>query len=241
MAAPIGALGCLGNMRFWLRCVSRPRGPSSPLALLIGPSRLCHVGAIPESHVLPSCQAALSRVSPGLRLQTDFITGEEEEELCGELEPILRKRRYESGHWDDAIHGFREIERLQWSPGSSAVLQRVREKAFPPGEAQLSLVHVLDLQKEGYIKPHVDSVKFCGSTIAGICLLSSSVMRLVCVNNPEERVDLLLPRRCLYIISGTARFDFTHEILRNEESFFNGEHVERDRRISVICRNLPTS
>ncbi|CAI9603344.1 unnamed protein product [Staurois parvus] len=228
-------------MRFWLRGVSRPRGPRSPVALLIGLSRLCHTGALPESHVLPSCQAAMSRVSPGLRLQTDFITGEEEQELCRELEPILRKRRYESGHWDDAIHGFREIERLNWSPGCSAVLQRVREEAFPSGQAQLSLVHVLDLQKEGYIKPHVDSVKFCGNTIAGICLLSSSIMRLVCVNSPEEWVDLLLPRRCLYIISGTARYDFTHEILRDEESFFNGEHVERDRRISVICRNLPAS
>nr|DBA29954.1 TPA: hypothetical protein GDO54_006000 [Pyxicephalus adspersus] len=178
----------------------RPRGPGALFGLLNSPGRLCHAGALPESHVLPSCTATLSRLTPGLHLQPDFITGEEEAALCGELEPLLRKRRYESGHWDDAIHGFREIERLHWSPGCSAVLQRVREKAFPPGEAQLSLVHVLDLQKDGYIKPHVDSVKFCGSTIAGICLLSSSVMRLVCVNNPEERVDLLLPRRSLYII-----------------------------------------
>ncbi|KAE8620122.1 hypothetical protein XENTR_v10010105 [Xenopus tropicalis] len=140
-----------------------------------------------------------------------------------------------------AIHGFRETERLQWSPENSAVLQRVREKAFPPGEEQLSLVHVLDLKKEGYIKAHVDSVKFCGSTIAGICLLSSSIMRLVSVDNSEERADLLLPRRCLYVLSGKVRYNFTHEILRDEESFFNGAHVQRERRISVICRNLPAS
>ncbi|XP_075062707.1 alpha-ketoglutarate-dependent dioxygenase alkB homolog 7, mitochondrial [Mixophyes fleayi] len=237
MAAPSAARGCLGNLRLWLRygvCI-RPQGPSTiPPG---GLPRYCHG----DTHLLPSSSAVLSRLSPGLTLQPDFVSAEEEAALCGELEPVLRKRRYERGHWDEAIHGFRELERLQWSPGCTAVLQRVRDKAFTPDEAQLSLVHVLDLQKEGYIKPHVDSVKFCGSTIAGICLLSSSVMRLACVDNPEERADLLLPRRCLYIISGAARYKFTHEILRDEESYFSGVPVHRERRISIICRNLPAS
>ena len=40
-------------------------------------------------------------------------------------------------------------------------------------------------------------------------------------------------------MTGTARYDFKHEILGEEESFFDGEKVTRDRRISVICRDLP--
>lgn len=36
-----------------------------------------------------------------------------------------------------------------------------------------------------------------------------------------------------------ARYNFTHEILKDEESIFNGQRVPRSRRISVICRNLP--
>lgn len=36
-----------------------------------------------------------------------------------------------------------------------------------------------------------------------------------------------------------ARYNFTHEILKDEESVFNGQKVLRQRRISVICRNLP--
>lgn len=36
-----------------------------------------------------------------------------------------------------------------------------------------------------------------------------------------------------------ARYNFTHEILKDEESVFNGHKVPRLRRISVICRNLP--
>lgn len=40
-------------------------------------------------------------------------------------------------------------------------------------------------------------------------------------------------------MKGTARFDYTHEILSNEHSVFKGEKVFKDRRISVICRNEP--
>ena len=33
------------------------------------------------------------------------------------------------------------------------------------------------------------------------------------------------------------RYKFTHEILKNSESFFNGLQVAKTRRISVVCRN----
>lgn len=64
----------------------------------------------------------------------------------------------------EAIHGFRETERLQWGDVGESVLRRVREVAFPKGSSLLGPVHVLDLDKAGYIKPHVDSVKVCISS-----------------------------------------------------------------------------
>lgn len=42
-----------------------------------------------------------------------------------------------------------------------------------------------------------------------------------------------------YLYRDEARYKFTHEILKDEESVFNGQKVPRQRRISVICRNLP--
>jgi len=51
--------------------------------------------------------------------------------------------------------------------------------------------------------------------------------------------DLLLPRRSLYIMSHTARYNFTHEILAKEHSEFQGTPVPKTRRISIICRNDP--
>ncbi|XP_030860369.1 alpha-ketoglutarate-dependent dioxygenase alkB homolog 7, mitochondrial isoform X2 [Gorilla gorilla gorilla] len=138
-----------------------------------------------------------------------------------------------------AIHGFRETEKSRWSEASRAILQRVQAAAFGPGQTLLSSVHVLDLEARGYIKPHVDSIKFCGATIAGLSLLSPSVMRLVHTQEPGEWLELLLEPGSLYILRGSARYDFSHEILRDEESFFGERRIPRGRRISVICRSLP--
>ncbi|XP_064552399.1 alpha-ketoglutarate-dependent dioxygenase alkB homolog 7, mitochondrial isoform X2 [Drosophila montana] len=198
-----------------------------------------------------------------MRIVPDFISEAEEKQLHEEIEPYMSRLRYEFDHWDDAIHGFRETERKKWYPKNRELLERVRQVAFN-GEI-MPYVHILDLAPDGVIKPHVDSTRYCGNTISGISLLSDSVMRLVRTDaekyqqnssNPSTEdtsyrqqpkallennfyADLFLPRRSLYIMSHTARYNFTHEILGNEHSKFLGNPVEKTRRISIICRNDP--
>ncbi|XP_017054815.1 alpha-ketoglutarate-dependent dioxygenase alkB homolog 7, mitochondrial [Drosophila ficusphila] len=171
----------------------------------------------------------------------NFVTAEEEETLMREIEPQVRRLPYETSHWDDAIHGYREVECKKWSSDNRTVLDRVAKRAF--GGLVMPLVHILDLEEAGVIKPHVDSTRFCGSTIAGISLLSDCVMRLkrVTEDPASKSADILLPRRSLYIMSHLARYEFTHEILASEKSWFGKRLVNRKRRISVICRNEPSS
>lgn len=192
-----------------------------------------------EPLIVASSPELVQRLGSQVEVRTGFITEEEEGAFMRELELGLKKKRYEYDHWDDAIHGYRETERVRWGAACEEVLNRVRSVAFPAGSPLLGPVHVLDLDKNGYIKPHIDSVKFCGSTIAGLSLLSDSIMRLVKEDATNEWLDLLLPRLSLYILRDDARYNFTHEILKDEESVFNGQRVPRLRRISVICRNLP--
>jgi len=118
-----------------------------------------------------------------------------------------------------AIHGFRECERKNWYPSNKATIQRLISSAF--ASETLPHVHVLDLAEDGHIKPHVDAVRFCGNTIAGLSLLSDSVMRLVKTTGNSDRaavstddysrtkvekdanayfVDILLRRRSMYIM-----------------------------------------
>ncbi|XP_073832378.1 alpha-ketoglutarate-dependent dioxygenase alkB homolog 7, mitochondrial [Musca autumnalis] len=191
-----------------------------------------------------------------MRVLVDFITEEEEAKLLEEIEPYMKRLRYEYDHWDDAIHGFRETERKHWYPHNRQVLERVRLEGFQ--EEIMPYIHILDLAAEGVIKPHIDSTRYCGHTIAGISLLSDSVMRLVYAINKTESAtskdyrsqpkailennyyaNILLPRRSLYIMSNYARYDFTHEILANQESSFMEQPIKKERRISIICRNEP--
>ncbi|KAL6102761.1 alkbh7 [Pungitius sinensis] len=212
--------------------IGQPRRRSSRAAGGLVPLR-------EEALVVGSSRELVRRLGSQAEVRTGFITEEEEGALLRELEPGLKKKRYEFDHWDDAIHGYRETERVRWGSACEEVVSRVRCTAFPEGSQLLGPVHILDLDKTGYIKPHIDSVKFCGSTIAGLSLLSDSIMRLVKEDSTDEWMDLLLPRRSLYILRDQARYDFTHQILKDEESVFNGRKVPRLRRISVICRNLP--
>lgn len=198
-----------------------------------------------------------------MRVIPDFLAPEEEALLLEEMEPYLKRMRYEFDHWDDAIHGYRETERKHWYPHNKLLIQKVSDIAFK-GEI-MPFIHILDLAEDGVIKPHVDSTRYCGDTIAGLSLLSDSVMRLVRVDetkyqqkdddgeNSDYRsqpleasgespkynfyADVLLKRRSLYIMSHTARYNFTHEIMGNNVSQFRGEQVRKTRRISVICRN----
>ena len=64
----------------------------------------------------------------------------------------------------------------------------------------LAHVHVLDLHENGYIKPHVDALRFCGNTIAGLCLLSDAVMKLTHEKDESKYAYALLKRRSLYIM-----------------------------------------
>ncbi|XP_050353211.1 alpha-ketoglutarate-dependent dioxygenase alkB homolog 7, mitochondrial [Nymphalis io] len=182
-----------------------------------------------------------------MRVLPNFVTEEEEAALLAEVEPQLKRMRYEFDHWDNAIEGYRETERSKWNATNSEVLARVRAVAFPPHAELLPHAHVLDLAPAGHIRPHVDAVRFCGDTIAGLCLLSSAVMRLTHEQRPHLALDALLQRRCLYVMTGVARYAFSHAVLRGAAGAggaggeWRGAPVRRRRRVAVICRERPAA
>ena len=53
---------------------------------------------------------------------------------------------------------------------------------------------MIDLDKDGKINPHIDSIKFSGDLVAGYSLGSTRVMRLSHETNmKEEPIDIILP------------------------------------------------
>lgn len=79
----------------------------------------------------------------------NFVSPDEEADILKEVEPYLKRMRYEVDHWDDAIQGFRETERKSWYPQNKEIISRVLSTAFPETSKTLPHIHVLDLEATG--------------------------------------------------------------------------------------------
>lgn len=95
-------------------------------------------------------------ISKFLVLIPNFISDVEEEAIIQFLGPKLQRKRYESGHWDNVIHKYKETEILSHSMPEvvSKTIERfsnfIRETT---GSSQMKFMspHVLDLSSDGHI------------------------------------------------------------------------------------------
>jgi len=163
------------------------------------------------------------------------------------------RRRYEKGHWDAVIVNYKEVELADETIDDGKVpeiFERTRtflesnHLEYQP--VKWLPCHGIDLKKEGELKAHVDSVKFSGDLVAGISLKSPAIMRLAPhvdgVEGPMDgHVDLYLPPLSLYVLTGVARYRYSHELLKTAATFQGPDgsifSVDRDHRLSVIFRD----
>ncbi|GIY50993.1 alpha-ketoglutarate-dependent dioxygenase alkB homolog 7, mitochondrial, partial [Caerostris extrusa] len=110
-------------------------------------------------HLWGTDSSMLNIVNEYFKVYENFISESEEKSLLTEIEPIFKRRRYQFDHWDGAIEGYRETEKEVWNEENSKIIQRLCQLSFPSDCGPMKHVHVLDLSKNGYIKPHIDSVK----------------------------------------------------------------------------------
>ena len=186
-----------------------------------------------SSHRLEICSNDFTD-HKSLLTKDNFVTPEEERAILGEVEKKLKRMKYESSHWDDVIHGYREIQKLNWSASTQLIIDRLKSMVPPP---LLPHTHVLDLSPEGYITPHTDSVEYCGSCLAVLSLLSDAVVKLEHNDTPDRWFKVLVKRYSVYVLQDKLRYEYKHSILSVNNSIVNGEKVEKGRRLSVIVRN----
>ena len=179
----------------------------------------------------------------------DFVTEKEGESLVQDIMARMKRRRYEKGHWDAVITDFKEVELMDENSlqkESQKVIERVRDQLIAARHVDSNVTwlpcHAIDLKQDGELKAHVDSIKFSGGVVAGISLLSSSIMRL----KPDDEqhggwVDIYLPPLSLYVLSSVSRYRYSHELLPCGSTFERPDgttiSVQRERRLSVIFRD----
>jgi alkylated DNA repair protein alkB homolog 7 len=253
-------------------------------------------GYDPDPALVNAQNAPKNFVPPCAVVYKNVISKEMENALVKEILSRMKRRRYERGHWDAVITGYKEVELSDISfPTTTStrsetsipnLFESIRQhlagrhlsssvsstsgSTAPPtldddddNNNYVSWLpcHAIDLKKDGELKAHVDSIRFSGDLVAGLSLMSPSIMRLK-IPPPEEdqqqdrsndgddddydrdegHVDLLLPPRSLYALTGVGRYFYSHELLPDKSLFVDPVTgvetvVARDHRLSIIFRD----
>lgn len=82
------------------------------------------------------------------------------------------------------------------------------------------------------IAPHVDLLRRYADGVVGCSVVGGCVMTFTRIGREHERYDVYLPPRSIYILSGPARWDWTHGIEPRLEDVVEREnrHLERENR-----------
>jgi len=190
-----------------LRLLCRVRRYSSASTLSPSPLPLDGPSILTASpNLVDSAHAPLTYCPTSTAVYENAVTQEEAASLVHDIESRMKRRRYEKGHWDAVITQYKEVELpLPSESSSSAALAPLSDpsiRAIERLRRQLELQHFgsngaaadqdgrtkdkvswischgIDLKKEGQLTAHVDSVRYSGLIVAGLSLLSSSIMRL---------------------------------------------------------------
>jgi alkylated DNA repair dioxygenase AlkB len=177
---------------------------------------------------------------PGLILIPDFISEQEEQELIEKV---------------DASNWTRLKERSVCHYGHIFSYQTRRAETTPQVEpipdymsflleriAKHSSLHFNQLTINDYrydetpiphIAPHVDTHSAFHEAIPVISLHGDTVMDF----EKEDCTSVFIPRRSLFIMTGDARYGFTHGIRQRKTDCIGGKISPRLRRISLTFRS----
>lgn len=184
----------------------------------------------------------LFELPPGATYLPDFVGAEEEEDLvraldAGTWNAELKRRVQHFGYLYDyrarMITPDAYIGALpEWA---ASVWLRLRSgKHFHMAPDQMIANEYLPGQG---ISAHVDCVPCFSDTIASLSLLSSCEMVFRNGKKRERRSAILAPRSLL-ILSGEARYEWTHEIPARKSDVVDGRKMLRGRRVSLTFRTV---
>ena len=171
---------------------------------------------------------------PGLQYLPNFITSNEERALIEVIDRQqwlhdLKRRVQHYGYKYD--YKARAVTAASYLGPLPDWLMPVTQKLpFKPDQVIVNEY----LPGQG-ISAHVDCVPCFSDTVASLSLASGAVMQF---SNRQERHDLYLEPRSLIILSGPARYDWTHAIPARKSDMVDGFKIERGRRVSLTFRSV---
>lgn len=209
----------------------------------------------PNRHSKLSTKAIEITIEPafepisGLHIFPNFISEQEEQNIIAELDGKKNHEKYlpwKASRFNGRHRGKR------WGVHCNLRDRKVSEAENPLPDFFVTILlpklkqikqmegclpneaNAIDYQrrKGDFLKDHVDDRQLSKEPIANLSIIGDCYMTFINtkIDNPNHN-RVLLPRRTLQILTGKARYDFSHGI-KNED-------LISDRRVSVTMRESP--
>jgi alkylated DNA repair protein alkB family protein 8 len=107
-----------------------------------------------------------------------------------------------------------------------------------PDSAEINQCTVNDYPAGTGIGHHVDTITAFNNTLVSVSLNADIVMEFRCSEDDKRRKYVHVPRRSCMIISGEARYGWSHGIVSRKTDVMGGKTVQRGRRISLTYRTV---
>ncbi|HVU09774.1 MAG TPA: alpha-ketoglutarate-dependent dioxygenase AlkB [Phototrophicaceae bacterium] len=119
---------------------------------------------------------------------------------------------------------------------AQSLAERLHADGFAPALPDQVIVN--EYQPGQGIAPHVDCVPCFADTILSISLGSPCVMDYTPLKREAEVRHVLLQPGSLLIMRGEARYEWKHGIAARKRDLFEGQVIERQRRVSLTLRKV---
>ena len=182
------------------------------------------------------------RVTDGLRYVMGFVSATEAAALVQSTDAQpwrddLRRRVQHFGYRYD--YRARRVSQADYLGPLPGWLDELAARLVADGifRTQPDQVIVNEYQPGQGIAAHVDCEPCFGAVIVSVSLLCACEMEFRRVGF-EERCSMILVPNSLLVLSGPARWNWSHGIAARKSDVVDGRRIERGRRLSLTFRTV---
>jgi len=177
----------------------------------------------------------------GLHLNENFISEQEEASLIKSInelpwENVLKRRTQNYGfRYDYEDKNVDIYSPIDMPAIFQPYIDRMYNQKLMPYKCDQIIVN--EYEPGQGISAHVDNKIHFDHTIASLSLASTTVMQFKNSRSDQTEQALLMPRSII-VLTGPARYEWSHEILRLKEDIIENNVFKRSKRISITFRRV---
>ena len=178
---------------------------------------------------------------PGLRIQTNYISIDEEQKLLHLIEHQqnwnneLTRRTQHYGY--QYVYKTRKLREAPPVPDWLKELGNKIQKTVNIIEPWNQII-INEYNPGQGIAAHIDHPQLFGPVIASLSLQSATTMDFAC---REFKTSIRLEPRTLLLLEDCARYNFTHCIKCRQSDLTDGKELQRGKRVSITFRTVKSN